>query len=555
MPQYLNKIYQQIHLKNNYKVTKMQNFQDEIRKAKKGEIVTIYKELGYTPDPVDYFAKISGYGKKKNCLLLESADIIAKYGEKSLGTADPCLKLVGKKEEFEIIALNDLGIKFIKELKGDLNFCDEIIYETNLIKGRLTPKRKAVNESERLNLKTHIDIIRKVAFKFKPAKKEFIPYAGLFGSISYDFIDQFEDLPESKEDILQDPDYELYFVDNLFLMDYKKKKTFFIANALITDGDKEKIYEECMKKIGVYEKNLDKEITNIKKREPVKQEIISDTSKEEFIETVKKLKGNILAGDVFQVVPSRTIITNYNAEPLDIYKSLRDLNPSPYMFYINNQNGTFLGASPEMFLKVEGDKEKIVEIRPIAGTKPRGIINGKVDADLDSRYEAELKIDKKELAEHTMLIDLARNDVARISKPGTRYVDEPFIVEKYSHVQHLVSNVSGVLKDNLDALHAYLASMNMGTLTGAPKVEAMKLIRLVEKTKRGFYGGAVGYITPSNDFDSCIVIRSMRLKNDKAYIRAGAGIVYDSVPEKEYDETDKKAGACLKAIQLAGGLT
>ena len=153
-----------------------------------------------------------------------------------------------------------------------------------------------------------------------------------------------------------------------------------------------------------------------------------------------------------------------------------------------------------------------------------------------------------------MLIDLARNDVARISKPGTRYCNEPFIVEKYSHVQHLVSNVQGILKEDLDALHAYLASMNMGTLTGAPKVEAMKLIREVEKTKRGFYGGAVGYITPSKDFDSCIIIRSMRLKNKKAYVRAGAGIVYDSIAEKEYEETEKKAKACLKAISLAGGL-
>jgi anthranilate synthase component 1 len=153
-----------------------------------------------------------------------------------------------------------------------------------------------------------------------------------------------------------------------------------------------------------------------------------------------------------------------------------------------------------------------------------------------------------------MLIDLARNDVARISKPGTRYCNEPFIVEKYSHVQHLVSNVQGILKEDLDALHAYLASMNMGTLTGAPKVEAMKLIREVEKTKRGFYGGAVGYVTPCKDFDSCIVIRSMRLKNKKAYIRAGAGIVYDSIAEKEYEETEKKAKACLKAISLAGGL-
>ncbi|MFH2028083.1 MAG: anthranilate synthase component 1, partial [Nanoarchaeota archaeon] len=492
--------------------------------------------------------------KKKNSLLLESADIVEKYGELSLGTASPCLHIRGFKEEFEIKALNKLGETILKLLKPDLKFCDKISYKKNIIKGILKPARKTVDEEERLKLKTHIDIIRAIAFKFKPTEKPFIPYCGLFGSISYDFIDQFEDLPENKEDLLNDPDYELYFVDNLFLMDHKKKKTYLIANALVTDKNKDKLFKDCLKTIESYEKKIGEKTPKIKKLKEKTQVITSDTEKEEFINIIRRLKHHIVKGDIFQVVPSRTIIADYNAEPLDIYQKLRTLNPSPYMFFINNANGVLLGSSPEMFLRVEGDKEKTVEIRPIAGTKPRGIINDKIDYDLDSRYETELKLDQKELAEHTMLIDLARNDVARISKPGTRYVDEPFIVEKYSHVQHLVSNVRGILKDDLDALHAYLASMNMGTLTGAPKVEAMKLIRQVEKNKRGFYGGSVGYITPSGDFDSCIVIRSMRLKGKKAYVRAGAGIVYDSIAGNEFAETDKKARACLKAIKLAGGL-
>ena len=263
---------------------------------------------------------------------------------------------------------------------------------------------------------------------------------------------------------------------------------------------------------------------------------------------VRKIKEHIKAGDVYQAVISRTITANISKEPLDIYKKLRKLNPSPYMFYINDADGILLGSSPEMSLRVEGDGKKIVEIRPIAGTKPRGFIGNKIDVDLDSRYETELKIDEKEVSEHTMLVDLARNDVAKISVAGTRYVDEPFVVEKYSHVQHLVSNVRGVLKPDLDALHAYTATMNMGTLTGAPKVEAMKLLRKYEKTKRGFYGGAVGYITPNGDLDSTIIIRSIRIKNNKAYVRAGAGIVYDSDPESEFIETENKAKACLAAI-------
>jgi len=551
----------------------IEEFQEIVEKANLNTIIPIYKVLDNIEDPVDYFAKLSDYGRKKNCLLLESADIVDKYGELSIGTSNPCLHIKGFKQEFEIKALNKLGETILKLIKPDLKFCDKLTYKKSSIKGILKPARKAVNEEERLKLKTHIDIIRTIAFKFKPTEKPFIPYCGLFGSISYDFIDQFEDLPGNKDDILNDPDYELYFCDNLFLMDHKNKKTYLVSNAIITDKkpkEREKILKTCLKNIESYEETFKAKIPKTKKLKPKKQELKTDTSKEEYMDIVRKMKNHILKGDIFQVVPSRTITTNYNAEPLDIYRKLRNLNPSPYMFFINNNNGVLLGASPEMFLRVQGDEEltdksvtpskpsgfeeKLVEIRPIAGTKPRGIINDQIDKDLDSRYESELKIDRKELAEHTMLIDLARNDVARVSKPGSRYVDEPYIVEKYSHVQHLVSNVKGILKDDLDALHAYLASMNMGTLTGAPKVEAMKLIRQVEKNKRGFYGGSVGYITPSGDLDSCIVIRSMRLKKDIAYIRAGGGIVYDSVAKSEFIETEKKAASCLKAIQATGGL-
>jgi len=532
----------------------MEQYLDKIKKAKIGEIIPIYKVIEGPINAVEFFAKLSDYGRKKHSLLLESADIVPKYGELSLGSSSPCLKLTGSKEDFEIKALNPLGKKLLKLIKKDLSFCDKLIHKQDTLKGKLTPKRKNVSEDERLKLKTHIDIIRTIAFKFKPTEKPFIPYCGLFGSISYDFIDQFEDLPQNEQDILENPDYELYFLDNLFLTDHKKGQTYLIANALITDNKRDEIYKNCIKTIDSYEKTLTKKLPKPKKLRPKKQEIETDTKKEEYKDIVNKMKTHILQGDVFQVVPSRTIIADYNAEPLDIYQQLRDLNPSPYMFFINQTKGILLGASPEMSLRVEGNEDKIIEIRPIAGTKPRGLINENVDPDLDSRYETELKIDEKELAEHTMLIDLARNDVAKISQTGTRYCNEPFIVEKYSHVQHLVSNVRGILKKDLDALHAYLATMNMGTLTGAPKVEAMKLIRQQEKTKRGFYGGAVGYITPHGDMDTTIVIRSMFLKNNKAYIRAGAGIVYDSIPENEFQETEKKAKACLKAIKLAGGL-
>jgi len=531
----------------------MKNFQ-KVKNAKQGEIITLYKEYDYIPDTIEYFAKISDYGRVTNCLMLESADIISKYGKNSLGTANSCLKLTGKANCFEVAALNNLGKSFIKTLKDDFNFCNNIEYCEEYIRGELDPARKTIDENERLKLKTHADIIRTIAFKFKPVEKKIIPYAGLFGAIAYDFIDQFEDLPQNTTDVINDPDYELFFVDNLFLIDHANKKTLFIANALITDNNREQIYSDCMEKISFYETCLNYPAPVIKERETINHKISVDTNKKEFITQVKKIKKHIYEGDIFQGVLSRMIISNYNALPFTIYKKLKSINPSPYMFYINDGNGVLLGSSPEMFLKVEGNDEKYVEIRPIAGTKPRGIVDGNIDPDLDSKYEIALKLDTKELAEHTMLIDLARNDIARISKTGTRSVYEPFIVEKYSHVQHIVSKVSGILRDDLDALHAYLASMNMGTLTGAPKIEAMKLLRIYEKTKRGFYGGSVGYITPSKDMDSCIVIRSIRIKGDKAFIRVGAGIVYDSVPQKEFEETEKKADACLEAIKLAGGL-
>ena len=279
-----------------------------------------------------------------------------------------------------------------------------------------------------------------------------------------------------------------------------------------------------------------------------RDDVSVDLDDGEYAAVVRDLKEHILDGDVFQIVPSRTFTAPCREEPLAVYRRLRKLNPSPYMFFVRMEGQTLLAASPETALKVSADGK--VEIRPIAGTRPRGLIDGKVDVDLDGRYEAELKLDEKELAEHVMLVDLARNDVARVSKPRTREVPRLFEVEKYSHVQHLVSCVSGQLKEGLDPLHAYVATMNMGTLTGAPKVEAMRLLRQTEATRRGYYGGAAGYYMLNGDFDSAIVIRSLLLTGDVAIARAGAGVVYDSIPEAEAEETRNKARAPLAALGL-----
>ena len=508
-----------------------------IEQAKIGDIVPVYKVVERV-DVLDYFAKLSDYGRKHSILL--------EFKEKTIGSANPCLKLKGNKEQFEITALNNLGIKFLAFLKGDFKFCDKVQYGKNRIIGNIKPVRKAVSEDLRLRLKSHMDIIRQVAFKFKPTLKLFMPYCGLFGAFSYDFIEHFEDLPE--KDSLNEPYYEFYFLDNLFVN--KEEKTYFIANALIMDDKKEKIYNECLKTIGSYERVLKKKTPKIKKYKAKEHTVSTDTEKAEFDIIIQNIKKSILEGDIYRAFPSRTIISNYNAEPFDIYKQLR-IAKQPYMFYINNNEGILFGTSPEMSLKVGGGEEKTIEVKITADTKPRGI-KDKVDIDIENRYEAELKIDFKEIAKRIMAIDLIRNDVARVSKLGSRYLDKIFVTEKYSNEQHLVSSVKGVLKGDLDALHAYVSCIDR--LSGCPKIEAMKLLRQFEKNKRGYFSGSVCYISPDKDFYGVVIKNAIMLKNKKAYIGVNADVVYDTTADKEFKATEKKAKICLEAIKSAGGL-
>jgi anthranilate synthase component 1 len=427
-------------------------------------------------------------------------------------------------------------------------FCDAVAFDSERIKGTIKRAEKLIDEQARLQSTNQMDVLRTVAFAFRLASKPFRVTCGLLGAISYDFIDQFEKLPGNKEDLLDNPDYELYFADNIFLMDHEHGQGYIVVNVIITNGDREKAITEAQDCFDYYE-NISRFDTPWPRKHMAPLPASStDTDQQEYENMVRTAKQHILDGDIFQVVLSRTKIEPCPDEPLDVYKRLRELNPSPYMFYLNTQNTVLLGSSPELNLRVRGTENRSVEIRPIAGTKPRGRAGGKIDADTDFRYEAELKIDRKELAEHMMLVDLARNDIARVARPGSRVVTELLTVEKYESVQHLVSNVKGPLADNLDALSAYLATMNMGTLTGAPKIEAMKIIRQLEKSKRGYYGGAVMYLTVDGQFDSCITIRSLQIKEHKACIRVGAGIVHDSVPRTEFAETEHKAGSCMRAL-------
>ncbi|HFG1149382.1 TPA: anthranilate synthase component 1, partial [Klebsiella pneumoniae] len=264
----------------------------------------------------------------------------------------------------------------------------------------------------------------------------------------------------------------------------------------------------------------------------------------------RKMQRAIRAGEIFQVVPSRRFSLPCPS-PLAAYDVLKKSNPSPYMFFMQDNDFTLFGASPESSLKYDAVSRQI-EIYPIAGTRPRGRrADGSLDRDLDSRIELEMRTDHKELSEHLMLVDLARNDLARICTPGSRYVADLTKVDRYSFVMHLVSRVVGELRQDLDVLHAYRACMNMGTLSGAPKVRAMQLIAAAEGKRRGSYGGAVGYFTAHGDLDTCIVIRSAYVQEGIATVQAGAGIVLDSVPQSEADETRNKARAVLRAIAQA----
>jgi anthranilate synthase component 1 len=529
----------------------MEEYRQIIENAKPGDIIPIVRQIEMS-DPMDFFAKVSDYGRAKNCCLLESREYLAGTAALSFGTAKPALYLTGTGIEFEIKALSDTGkrmLKYLAEHKDRFEFCESVDFTDEVIKGKIKRSDETLDEQSRLTSTNQMDVLRAVAFAFKLASPPFRVTCGLLGALSYDFIDQFEKLPANDEDLLGNPDYELYFADNIFLMDHEHQKGYVIVNVMVTDGDREDAIKEANDCFDYYENITHCDMPTGKTYESSLTEITTDTEQAEYEEMVKTAKKHIIDGDIFQVVLSRTKMVPCSQEPFDVYKKLRELNPSPYMFYTNTPNTILMGSSPELNLRVSGTENRSVEIRPIAGTKPRGKIAGKVDADTDFRYEAELKLDRKELAEHIMLVDLARNDIARVASPGSRVVNELLIAEKYESVQHLVSNVKGTLCNQLDALSAYLATMNMGTLTGAPKIEAMKIIRQLEKTKRGYYGGAVMYLTVDGQFDSCITIRSLQVKDGTAYIRVGAGIVHDSVPKTEFEETEHKAGSCMRALQ------
>ena len=479
-----------------------------IKKTKCGNLIPVYKEIiADTQTPVSAYKQIA-FGDKFS-FILESVEKGEQFGRYSFIGTDPETVFQFKNNKVSLLT---------KHKKTQVSLSDDPL----------------------LFLRNMMDKYRFVTDDSLP------PFCGgAVGYFSYDIIRYIEKLPMHTTDDLNLPDCVLMFTDTIIIFDHLLHKMKIVSNVHLSDKtNPSKAYDQAIRKI---DKLIDKLNTPIQKyrnkKQKVKYKLKSNLTKSQFINIVKKAKEYIKAGDIIQTVLSQRLETRINVNSFDIYRALRIINPSPYMYHLKLDSFEIAGSSPEILVKI---KNKIVEERPIAGTRPRG--ETEIE---DKEFVKELLSDPKELAEHIMLVDLSRNDIGRVCKCGTVKVGELMGIEKYSHVMHIVSDVQGKIKPNLDSIDVFKACFPAGTVSGAPKIRAMELIEELEPTRRGPYAGAVGYLSFSGDMDTSITIRTAIIKNNTAYLQAGAGIVADSVPEKEYSETLNKAKVLVKAIKLA----
>ncbi len=402
-----------------------------------------------------------------------------------------------------------------------------------------------LNNGKKTKIKTNpLKFLNRLIKEFKISMPSQLPSMSsmLVGYFSYDIIRYIEKIPNKCKDDLNIPDVRLSRPTNLVIYDNLKKKIYYIENVYADTKIKNyrEKYNSILKKFELY-----KNFENIKLPDKFtftsnKNKIKSNISKIKFKSLIQKAKSYIKKGDIFQVVLSQRFERKIKKRPIEIYNHLRKSNPSPFMFYFNYEDFNILGSSPEILVRLRKGE---ITIRPIAGTRPRGRTHKE-----DSKYVSDLLNDKKELAEHLMLLDLGRNDVGRVSKINSVKVTEKFKVEKYSHVMHIVSNVIGKFDNRTSIFETLLSGFPAGTVSGAPKIRAMEIIDELEKNKRKLYAGGIGYFTPNNEFDTCIALRTALIKDDKFYVQAGAGIVADSKPDKEYAETVNKAKALMRAV-------
>lgn len=501
------------------------------------------RDAAYRDNPSAVFHQLCG--ARPATLLLESAEIENKQNLKSLLIIDSALRITALGHRVSIQALTANGANLLPLLDDALPPDVAVDLRPNGRELTFPAVDPLQDEDARLRSLSVFDALRQLlTLVVCPAgEREAMFFGGLF---AYDLVAGFETLPAVSQQ-QRCPDFCFYLAESLLILDHQQRVTHLQASLFTPDAAERQRLGQRLEQL---QHQLQQDAPALPRRSVVEMALSCNQSDEEYGNVVRQMQEAIRIGEIFQVVPSRRFSLPCPS-PLAAYQTLKENNPSPYMFFMQDEDFTLFGASPESSLKYDADSRQI-EIYPIAGTRPRGRrADGTLDADLDSRIELEMRTDHKELAEHLMLVDLARNDLARICEPGSRYVADLTKVDRYSFVMHLVSRVVGTLRQDLDVLHAYRACMNMGTLSGAPKVRAMQLIAQSEKTRRGSYGGAVGYFTAHGDLDTCIVIRSAYVEDGIATVQAGAGIVLDSHPQSEADETRNKARAVLRAIATA----
>lgn len=475
--------------------------------SEKYNIIPLYREFIADLDtPVGAFLKLN----RKSSFLLESVIGGEKWGRYSFIGIDP--RIIIKYEQNKIIIIKDF-------------------------------------HQEKVSCSNPFLFLRDYFKNFKAYVDSQLPrfFGGMVGYISYDVVKNFEKVPDLGKKSLKIPEIFLMIPETVLIFDNLKQSVKVVYNAFI-DDEASVVFERAKQKIDEVIKSLkhsrDKGFRSYFLSESKGEESLngfrSNFKKSEFIKAVEKAKQYVLSGDVVQVVISQRFETETNNHPFDVYRALRIINPSPYMFYIDTDDIKLIGSSPEILVRLEDEK---ITLRPIAGTRKRG-----KSEEEDLALERELLQDEKERAEHIMLVDLGRNDVGRVAEIGTVNVTELMTIEKYSHVMHIVSNVEGKLRKGLDMFDVFISCFPAGTVTGAPKVRAMQIIEELEPTTRGPYAGAIGYFGFGGNMDMCIGIRMLTIKNNRVYVQAGAGVVADSVPEKEYEETVNKAKAMLKTI-------
>ncbi len=488
---------------------------DQFRKGyKEGKNQVLFAKIPADLEtPVSLFLKLAN--NRKNCFLLESVTGGKDRARYSILGMDP-----------DLIWQCDGNSSFVTWMDG----FDQISSHTPETEDPFLSLRSLIKASS-IDLPSHL-----------PASS-----SGLFGYLSYDMVRLVENLPQNNPDTIGTPDAILLRPSLIAVLDGVLDELNLVCPVWFNKNiDAETAYQTGIERL---EKTLDtlQNITFNYSSGPTKAgptaKLVNEIPKDEYLSMVERAKQYIYEGDIFQVVPSQRWTKDFPHPPISLYRALRRTNPSPYMFYFDFGEFQVIGASPESLVRVAGNE---ITIRPLAGTRPRG-----QTPDEDKELARELLADEKEIAEHLMLLDLGRNDVGRVSKIGTVGPTEQFIIERYSHVMHIVSNVVGKLAEGEDALSALMAGLPAGTVSGAPKVRAMEIIDELEHSKRGVYAGGVGYFSSNGDMDMCIALRTSVIKNKKLYIQAGGGVVYDSDPETEWLETISKSMALRKASEVA----